>query len=112
MTDITSLSRLPLLGPNEPYAPIAVLSSAKRAALVACLTGGSLHKRGGVWTVPSAMSDEKPISGATVADLGRDGLLALTALGRSKSAQLTQRGSWFARTLADRALELYKATSI
>jgi hypothetical protein len=67
---------------------------------------------GRVWTVPSAMSDEKPISGATVADLGRDGLLALTALGRSKSAQLTQRGSWFARTLADRALELYKATSI
>ena len=112
MTDINSPSRVPLLGPNEPHAPIAILTTAKRAALVACLRDGSLHKHGGVWTAPSATSDEKPIAGPTVADLGRDGLLALTVLGRSKSAQLTQRGNWFARTLADRALELYRATSI
>jgi len=113
MTDINSLSRLPLLGPNEPHAPVAILSGAKRTALVACLRDGPLYKRGSGWTVPSATSDEKPIAGATVADLCRDGMLALTVLDRrSRSARLTPRGSWFARTLAVRALELHKAASI
>jgi hypothetical protein len=36
----------------------------------------------------------------TVADLGRDGMLTLTVLGKSASAQLTTRGNWFARTAA------------
>jgi hypothetical protein len=36
----------------------------------------------------------------TVADLGRDGMLILTVLGKSASAQLTTRGNWFARTAA------------
>ncbi len=111
MTDITALSRVPLLGPNEPHAPIAILSTAKRAALVACLAAGSLCKQGRMWTLPCG-PNEKPIANTTIADLGRQGMLAITVLGRNRSARLTPRGSWFARTLAARELELAKANSI
>ena len=41
----------------------------------------------------------KPISGSTIADLARDGMLALTTINRLASAQLTERGKWFAWTL-------------
>jgi hypothetical protein len=96
-----------LLSPDEPRAPIAILSPAKRAALIACLNGGILHKQCGVWIAPSASSRDKPISGVTVADLGRDGLLTLSVLHGSASARLTTRGNWFARTamteMAERA---------
>jgi hypothetical protein len=92
---------LPLLTPDESRAPTAILSPAKRDALLACLSGGTLHKRCGVWTVPSGSSDgDKTISGVTVADLRRDGMLTLIVLGRSASVRLTPRGSWFARTAA------------
>ena len=90
---------------NKPGAPVAVLSSAKRAALIACLNGGSLHRRCGVWIVPCACTGEKPISGVTVADLGRDGMLTLTMLRGSASARLTARGNWFARTVATELAE-------
>ena len=90
-----------LLAPNEPHAPITILSAAKRAALLACLKGsGGLRKQRGVWASESADSCDKPVSGITVADLSRDGMLTLTVLGRSASARLTVRGSWFARTAA------------
>jgi hypothetical protein len=62
--------------------------------------GGSLHKRYGVWVSEAAGTDDKPVSGMTVADLSRDGMLTITMLGKSASAQLTTRGSWFARTAA------------
>jgi hypothetical protein len=89
-----------LLRPNEPRAQIAVLSPAKRSALITCLNGGgTLHKRCGMW-VSESKGTERPISGMTVADLGRDGMLTLTVVGKSASAQLTTRGSWFARTVA------------
>jgi hypothetical protein len=89
-----------LLTLNEPRAPTAILSPAKRAALVTCLKGtGTLHKRCGVWVSESA-GTERPVSGMTVADLSRDGMLTLTVLGKSASAQLTTRGNWFARTAA------------
>ena len=103
-------SAAPLLQPasDERRAPTAILSSAKRAALIACLNGGSLHRRCGVWTAPSASVGDKPISGATLADLGRDGMLTLSVLHGSAYARLTARGSWFARTvvteLAERAV--------
>jgi hypothetical protein len=103
-------SAAPLLQPasDERRAPTAILSSAKRAALIACLNGGSLHRRRGVWTAPSTSVGDKPISGATVADLGRDGMLTLSVLHGGASARLTARGSWFARTvvteLAERAV--------
>jgi hypothetical protein len=86
---------------DEPRAPISILTPAKRAALIACLTGGgTLHKRRGVWTASLADPCDKRISGVTVADLSRDGMLTLTILGRHASAHLTTRGSWFARTAA------------
>src|SRR3984893_18199143 len=106
--DKTSVYREPivpasgqLLAANELSAPIAILSPAKRTALIACLKGGgSLHKRYGVWVSEAAGTDDKPVSGMTVADLSRDGMLTITMLGKSASAQLTTRGSWFARTAA------------
>jgi hypothetical protein len=89
------------LAPNEQPAPIEILSTAKRAALIACLKGGgTLHKRYGVWVSEAAGADDKPVAGITVADLSRDGMLTLTVLGKSASAELTTRGSWFARTAA------------
>jgi hypothetical protein len=84
---------------DEPRAPTGILSPAKRAALTACLNGGTLHKRRGVWTAPSVGVGDKPISGVTVADLDRDGLLTLSVLHRSASARLTARGTWFAPTV-------------
>jgi hypothetical protein len=97
-SELNSAAPLPLLAPDEPRAPTAILSPAKRAALTACLNGGILHKRCGVWTAPSASASDKPISGVTVADLGRDGMLMLSMLHGSASARLTTRGNWFART--------------
>ena len=93
-------SATPLLQPasDERRAPTAILSSAKRTAVIACLNGGSLHRQCGIWTAPSASVGDKPISGATVADLGRDGMLTLCVLHGSAHARLTARGNWFART--------------
>jgi hypothetical protein len=75
-------------------------------ALIAC-SGGSLHKRDGAWTALSTTTFGKPVSGVTVANLGRDGMLMLSVLQGSASARLTTRGSWFARTtmveMAERA---------
>ena len=86
---------------NEPRAPISILTPAKRAALIACLIGGgTLHKQRGVWTPASDGSCDKHIAGITVADLYRDGMLTITMLSKHASAQLTTRGSWFARTAA------------
>ena len=85
-----------LLAPSEPRAPIAILSPAKRNALVACFNAGGLHKKDGAWHGPL---DCKPVSGMTTADLARDGMLTVTTNHRFGSAQLTERGNWFARTL-------------
>jgi hypothetical protein len=97
-SESNAAAHLPLLAPDELRAPTASLSPAKRAALVACFNGGSLHKRDGAWRASSASPDDKPVSGVTVADLGRDGMLMLSILHGSASARLTTRGSWFART--------------
>jgi hypothetical protein len=87
--------RLPL-APSEPRALISILSAAKRNALVACFSANGLHKKDGAWHGPA---DGKPVSGVTVADLARDGMLTLTTDHRLGSARLTERGNWFARTL-------------
>ena len=105
LSEPRSTATLLLSASAEGRAPTAILSPAKRAALIACLNGGSLHKRCGVWTAPCASTGEKPISGATVADLGRDGMLTLTVLRGSASARLTARGDWFARTVATELAE-------
>jgi hypothetical protein len=89
----------PLLEPKEPRAPCVILSPAKRSALVACLKSGTLYRHNGAWVPTTATKGEKRISGVTVADLARDGLLSLDI--KRVSAQLTVRGSWFARTAVD-----------
>ena len=94
-----SAAPLLFLAPDEPRAPTDRLSPTKRAALIACVNGGgSLHKRSGAWAAASARAGDKPISGNTVADLGRDGMLTLCRLAGTASARLTARGSWFGRT--------------
>jgi hypothetical protein len=93
--EVESASLLPL-APNEPRAQIAILSTAKRNALLACFNAGGLHKKDGAW---HGTPGGKPVSGVTVADLTRDGMLTLTTGHGLASARLTERGSWFARTL-------------
>jgi hypothetical protein len=104
-SESNSAAPLLLIAPDESRAPIASLSPAKRAALIACFKGGSLHKRDGAWTAPSGRAYDKPVSGVTVADLGRDGMLMLSMLHGSASARLTTRGSWFARTVVTEMAE-------
>jgi hypothetical protein len=82
--------------PGEARALVAILSTAKRNALLACLNGNGLYKKNGAW---HGASHEKPVSGVTVADLARDGMFALTSDHQLCSARLTERGTWFARTL-------------
>ena len=98
-TNVEIAPLLPL-APSEPRALIAILSTAKRNALVACFNGSGLRKKDGAWHGPP---DGKPVSGVTVADLARDGMLTLTTDHRLGSARLTERGNWFARTLLDDA---------
>jgi hypothetical protein len=82
-------------------APIAILSPAKRAALIAFLHGdGTLHKSRGVWIAQPATVSARRIYGMTIADLARDGMLTVTVIRKNASARLTPRGTWFAQTLA------------
>ena len=94
--ELISPVRLLLLAPSEPHAPIAILSPAKRTALVACFNAGGLHKKDGAWHGPPG---GKPVSGMTTADLARDGMLTVATNHQFGSARLTERGNWFARTL-------------
>jgi hypothetical protein len=98
MLQDTTAKTAPLLprAHGEPRALIAILSTAKRNALVACFNASGLHKKDGAWHGPA---DGKPVSGVTVADLARDGMFTVTTEHRLGSARLTERGNWFARTL-------------
>ena len=53
---------------DEPRAPIAILSPAKRNALIACFNADGLHKKNGAW---HGLPGGKPVSGMTTADLAR-----------------------------------------
>ena len=90
------ISPSPVLGPRDRQPPIVKLSPSKKHALVSCFNAGGLSKKDGAW---HGQRGDKPISGSTTADLARDGLLTLTVQLRSGSAQLTERGNWFARAL-------------
>ncbi len=83
-----------------PRAQVAGLSPAKRHALTACFHAGALNKRKGAW---HGGADSKPVSGVTVADLARDGLLSLLIEPRGGTARLTERGTLFAHALLDDA---------
>ena len=93
---LTPSAPLRQLAPGEPRAQIAILSPAKRNALVSCFNAGGLHKKDGAWHAPIG---GMALSGVTIADLARDGMLTVTKIDRLGSAQLTERGNWFARTL-------------
>jgi hypothetical protein len=95
-----SSTRLQLLAPDERRAPIDGLSPIKQYALAACFNAGELRKKDGAWHGPS---NKRPLAGVTVADLVREGMLTVTNNQRMRSAQLTTRGNWFARTLLDDA---------
>jgi hypothetical protein len=82
--------------PKEPRALVAILSAAKRNALIACFHASGLNKKDGAW---HGLPDSKATAGVTIADLARDGLLMLSTDHRVGSARLTDRGNWFARTL-------------
>jgi hypothetical protein len=94
----TDAAPAPLSRPasSEPRAQIAILSPAKRNALLTCLDSSGLHKKDGAW---HGAPGSKPVSGVTVADLARDGMLTLTTDHGHAVARLTERGNWFARTL-------------
>jgi hypothetical protein len=94
----TDAEAAPLSRPasGEPRAQIAILSTAKRNALLTCVDAGGLHKKDGAW---HGAPGGKPVSGVTVADLARDGMLTLTTDHGHALARLTERGNWFARTL-------------
>ena len=95
-TDLISPAPMLQVGRSERPAAIADLSRAKRNALVACLNTGGLYRKAGAWY---GSCGGKPLSGVTIADLARDGLLTVTKADRFASAQLTERGRWFARTV-------------
>jgi len=88
---------------NKPRAPVSGLSPTKRSAVIECFNNNGLHKRNGHWC---GVPEGKHISGATVADLARDGMFSVIKNLRYSSARLTERGQWFARTLIEAANEV------
>jgi hypothetical protein len=76
------------------------LSATSRGAIVECFNHGNLQKYKGSWY---GSLEGKPISGNTVASLGRDGLLAVIKDDRAGSANLTERGQRIARMLIELA---------
>jgi hypothetical protein len=91
----------PQLQASERPAPVAILSPAKRTALLAFLDGdGTLHKSRGAWIAQPGILSGARIYGMTIADLAREGMLTLTVTRKDATARLTPRGKWFAQTLA------------
>ena len=84
--------------PHNP-ATADKLSPTKKAALTECLIGGEMRKASGFWFAEGRVTR---ISGVTVSDLARDGLLMIkgTSSKSRETAILTARGAEFAKTLA------------
>ena len=93
----------PVLTADKRRAPVAILSPTKRAAIIECFSNSGLHKRRGYWC---GTPEGKHISGATVADLARDGMFSVERNLPHCSALLTELGQWFARTLMDAASDV------
>jgi hypothetical protein len=84
--------------PADRRVSVEKLSLSKRKALVACLASdGMLYRCNGAWASSEA-SDL--IFGITVADLIRDGLLALATTDKRAPVQLTQLGKLYAERAA------------
>src|SRR5580700_7818252 len=101
-TVTSALTLTPLVIANKRRAPVAVLSPTKRTAVIECFNNNGLHKRRGCWC---GTPEGKHISGVTVADLSRDGMVSVITNRQYGSAGLTERGQWFARTLIEAAGE-------
>jgi hypothetical protein len=87
-----------MLALTETPAPIIGISPAQRIALVECHIAGILKKFHGSWGADGTLAR---IAGVTVADLARDGMLVVNSTTyRKDTARLSERGAWFARTLA------------
>jgi hypothetical protein len=83
---------------DDQRLPTGMLSPSKRKALVACLANdGMLYRCNGAWAASEA-SDI--IFGTTVADLIRDGLLALATSDKRAPAKLTPLGKCCAEAAA------------
>ena len=65
-----------------------------------CFNNNGLYKRKGCWW---GAPDGRHISGITVADLARDGIVSVYTNRQHASARLTERGEWVARTLIEAA---------
>jgi hypothetical protein len=90
---------------GEAPAPISDLSRAQRQAILSCFTGGGLKKSNSKWKAQDLSIN--PVAGVTVSDLARDGLFDYDFHGHRKSeVRLTERGEWFARTLARGLVEV------
>jgi hypothetical protein len=84
--------------PADQRVPVQKLSPSKRKALVACLASdGVLYRCNGAWASGGAGDI---IFGITVADLIRDGLLALSTNHKRAPAQLTPLGKLYAERAA------------
>jgi hypothetical protein len=81
------------------FSPEQNAELAKRVAR-ACFNNNGLRKRNGYW---SGEPEGRHISGVTVADLARDGMFSVIKSLQDCSAQLTEQGQWFARTLIEAA---------
>jgi hypothetical protein len=92
-----------LLGPRavDPLDAMLHLNAAARQILYVDATSykpfsarraGTLFRSHGAWSGRGDSSDQR-ISGITIADLARNGLLAIETSGKHKSARLTQKGS-------------------
>jgi hypothetical protein len=103
VTTTSAVTQPPLVMANEPRAPVAGLSPTKRTAVIECFNNNGLYKGRGYWC---GGPEGKHISGVTVADLARDGMFSVNKNLRYSSAQLTERGQWFARTLIEAADEI------
>ena len=88
----------PTVMANKRRAPVAILSPAKRIAIIECFSNSGLRKRNGHWC---GRPEGKHISGVTVADLARDGMFSVERNLLHGSALLTERGQWFAWTLIE-----------
>lgn len=85
---------------DETPAPIVGISPAQRIALIECHIAGMLKKFHGRWGAEGTLAR---IAGVTVSDLARDGMLVVNSTTyRKETARLSDRGEWFARTLAAR----------
>lgn len=97
--EIATKRRVPIKR-DETRILISLLSATNQAAIIECFNHGGLKKYKGRWY---GSLDGIPLSGNTVANLGRDGLFVITKDQQAGSARLTERGERVAGMLIQHA---------